>query len=73
MEDWGLGPHGNCVSIQMGTAQAPACVGHVRVTALVLVVEVAAVKGPGLRSQIVPGTSVSWCFLKEQELCLSTA
>lgn len=73
MEDWGLGPHGNCVSIQMGTAQAPVCVGHVHVTALVLAVEVAAVKGPGLRSQIVQGTSASLCFLREQELCLSTA
>lgn len=49
MEDWGLGPRGNCVSIQMGTAQAPVCVGHVHVTALVHAVEVAVVKGPGLR------------------------
>lgn len=74
MEDWGLGPHGNCVSIQMGTAQAPVCVGHVHVTALVLAVEVAAVKGPGSRSQIAQGTSASLCFLgREQELCLSTA
>lgn len=56
MEDWGLGPHGNRVSIRMGTAQAPVCVGHVRVTALVLDAEVAAVKGPGSRSQIAPGT-----------------
>lgn len=53
MEDWGLGPHGNRVSIRMGTARAPVCVGHVRVTALVLAAEVVAVKGPGLRSPIV--------------------
>lgn len=67
MEDWGLGPHGNCVSIQMGTAQAPVCVGHVHVTALVLAVEVAAVKGPGSRSQIVQGMSASLCvFGREQ-------
>lgn len=59
MEDWGLGPHGNSVSIRMGTAQAPVCVGHVHVTALVLAAEVAAVKGPGLRSQIAQGTSFS--------------
>ena len=59
MEDWGPGPHGNRVSSQMGTAQAPVCVGHVRVTALVLAVEVAAVKGPGSRSQIVQGMSAS--------------
>lgn len=52
MEDLGLGPHGNSVSIRMGTAQAPVCVGHVHVTALVLAAEVAAVKGPGSRSQI---------------------
>lgn len=73
MEDWGLGPHGNCVSIRMGTAQDPVCVDHVHVTALVLAVEVAAVKGPGLRLQIVQGTSAPLCFLREQELCLSTA
>lgn len=53
MEGWGLGPHGNCVSIRMGTAQAPVCVDHVHVTTLVLAVEVAAVKGLGLRLQIV--------------------
>lgn len=70
MEDWGLGPHGNLVSIRMGTAQAPVCVGHVHVTALVLAVEVAAVKGPGLRSQIAQGISESLCFLRRgQELC----
>lgn len=63
MEDWDLGPHGNCVSIQMGTAQAPACVGHVRVTALVLAAEVVAAKGPGSRSQIAQGTSESFCLL----------
>lgn len=74
MEDWGLGPHGNRVSIRMGTARAPVCVGHVRVTALVLAAEVVAVKGPGLRSPIVQGISASLCFLgREQELCLSTA
>lgn len=59
MENWGLGPRGNCVSIQMGTAQAPVCVGHVHVTALVHAVEVAVVKGPGLRWQIAQGTSAS--------------
>lgn len=59
MEDWGLGPHGNRVSIRMGTAQAPACVGHVRVTALVLGAEVAAVKGPGWRWQTAQGTPAS--------------
>lgn len=74
MEDWGLGPHGNSVSIRMGTAQAPVCVGHVRVTALVLAAEVVAAKGPGLKLQIAQGTSASLCFLgREQELCLSTA
>jgi len=74
MDDWGRGPHGNCVSIRMGTAQAPVCVDHVHVTALVLAVEVVAAKGPGSRSQIAQGTSASSCSLgREQKLCLATA